>query len=67
MNTTSTSNSISRMMIMGYCTVAYLLFFGAFLYLIGFVTNLLVPISVDQPQIYESTAWSILINLGLIA
>ncbi len=67
MNDTTTDSSMSRMIIMGYSAIAYLLFFAAFLYLIGFVTNLVVPISVDHPRVYESTAWSILINLGLIA
>ena len=67
MNSTSTNNSFSRMIIMAYCAIAYVLFLGVFLYLIGFVTNQVVPISVDHARNGSSYIMAILINFGLIA
>src|ERR1700730_17559807 len=39
---------MKRYLIIGYGAAAYLLFLGAFLYLIGFVANILVPRTVDH-------------------
>jgi len=39
---------MKRYLIIGYGAAAYLLFFAAFLYLVGFVGNLLVPRTVDH-------------------
>jgi protein-S-isoprenylcysteine O-methyltransferase Ste14 len=49
-----------------YGVVAYGVFFLAFLYLIGFVGNILVPKSIDTGAV-TSTATALLINIGLIA
>lgn len=51
-----------------YAIVAYLLFFGVFVYLVGFVGNLIVPRTVDVgggEGVAQGVA--IVINLGLIA
>lgn len=49
-----------------YGLICYCIFFLTFLYLIGFVSNMLVPKSIDIGQ-STSTAAALLINLGLIA
>ena len=49
-----------------YATVCYLIFFGTFLYLIGFVSNLLVPKSIDTGEA-TTLPLAILINLGLMS
>jgi methanethiol S-methyltransferase len=40
--------SLARVLVLGYGTVAYLLFLGAFLYTIGFLANVLVPKGIDD-------------------
>jgi protein-S-isoprenylcysteine O-methyltransferase Ste14 len=54
-----------RLLIFAYGTVAYLLFFGTFLYLIGFVGNL-TPKAVDSPA-EGSALLALAVNLGLVA
>ena len=48
-----------------YGTVTYLLFFGTFLFLIGWSTNLVVPLTIDGGEV--GGLWpSLLINLALV-
>ena len=49
-----------------YGTVTYLLFFATFLFLIGWSTNLVVPLTIDGGEV--AGLWpSLLINFGLVA
>lgn len=50
----------------GYATLCYLLFLGVFVYLIGFVGDILVPKSIDGPG-SASLATALLVNFGLLA
>ena len=58
---------MTRAIYLLFGTLAYLIFFATFLYLIGFVGDLPgLPRTVDQPEAYEP--WkAVLVNLGLIA
>jgi protein-S-isoprenylcysteine O-methyltransferase Ste14 len=53
-----------RLLIFTYGTVVYLLFFGTFLYLIGFVGNL-TPKAVDSPA-SGSALLALAVNIGLV-
>jgi len=57
---------VKKQSILLYGIVSYLIFFGCFLYLIGFLTNWLVPKSIDSGETGAVT-WAVLINLGLMA
>jgi protein-S-isoprenylcysteine O-methyltransferase Ste14 len=50
-----------------YGTLAYLLFFGTFLYAIGFVENTLVPKSIDGPGGGALSATALLVNAALLS
>lgn len=56
---------MKRSLIFGYGAVSYLLFFGTFLYFIGFVGNL-TPVAIDSPR-QGALGPALLVNLGLIA
>ena len=49
-----------------YATVCYLIFFATFLYLIGFVSNLIVPKSIDTGET-TSVPVAVMVNLSLIS
>jgi protein-S-isoprenylcysteine O-methyltransferase Ste14 len=56
---------MKRYLIVGYGAAAYLLFLGAFLYLVGFVGNFVVPRSVDH-GLPAPIGEAVLINLLLV-
>ena len=57
---------MSRFIAFIYGVLCYSIFFVTFLYLIGFLGNLLVPISIDS-GVSSATGAAWLINIGLIA
>lgn len=57
---------MSRILGFGYGIAAYGIFFGAFLYLIGFLANFAVPKGIDDGLILP-TAIALVIDFGLIA
>ena len=54
-----------RIIFFGYGVFSYLVFFGTFLYAIGFIGNFGVPTTLDGPAVGPS-AVSLAINLGLL-
>jgi methanethiol S-methyltransferase len=57
---------MKRYLIVGYGATAYLLFLAAFLYLVGFVGNLLVPRTVDH-GLSAPIGQAVLVNVLLVA
>jgi protein-S-isoprenylcysteine O-methyltransferase Ste14 len=57
---------LGRHAVLAYGIACYAIFFGTFLYLIGWVTNLVVPASVDS-GVPGNTAVAVLVNVALIA
>lgn len=58
---------MSRPAILLYGVVGYAVFFLTFLYLIGFVSGLVVPVTVDQGGPETPLGLAILIDVGLVA
>jgi methanethiol S-methyltransferase len=56
---------MSQILAFFYGVISYLVFFGSFLYAIGFVGNLVVPKSIDSGN-SEAFFPSLLVNLGLL-
>ena len=57
---------MNRFIVFVYGVLCYCIFFASFLYLIGFLGNLLVPMSIDS-GVSTGTEFALLINIGLIA
>jgi methanethiol S-methyltransferase len=57
---------MSRISIFLYGIVSYLIFFGVFLYGIGFIGGFLTPTTLDSPP-DSSLGWALTVDLGLLA
>ncbi|MFW5877191.1 MAG: methanethiol S-methyltransferase [Myxococcota bacterium] len=56
-----------RIAVLSFSVVSYAVFFGTFLYLIGFVTDLWVPRSVSRGGQALPLGWAVVVDLGLVA
>ena len=57
---------MKRTMILAYGLINYAVFLGVFVYSIGFIGNLFVPLSLDSPP-QSSMAYAIAVNLALLS
>jgi protein-S-isoprenylcysteine O-methyltransferase Ste14 len=63
---TSREPQMSRITIFLYGIVSYLVFFGVFLYGIGFIGGFLMPTTLDSEP-HSSLGWALSVDLGLLA
>ena len=64
--TRAASSLAARSFVLGYGVLAYVIFFGTFLYAIGFVTQFVVPKTIDGGTT-SSTGHALLIDLALMS
>ncbi|MBR0926005.1 isoprenylcysteine carboxylmethyltransferase family protein [Bradyrhizobium diazoefficiens] len=62
----TTSSLAARSFVLGYGVLAYLIFFGTFLYAVGFIAQLVVPKTINSGAT-GSTGQALLINLALMS
>jgi protein-S-isoprenylcysteine O-methyltransferase Ste14 len=62
----TTSSLAARSLVLGYGVLAYLIFFGTFLYAVGFIAQLVVPKTINSGAT-ASTGQALLINLALMS
>jgi protein-S-isoprenylcysteine O-methyltransferase Ste14 len=62
----ASSSLVARSFVLGYGTLAYLIFLGTFLYAIGFVSQFVVPKTIDSGAT-ASPLRAIIVNLGLMS
>jgi protein-S-isoprenylcysteine O-methyltransferase Ste14 len=60
------SSLAARSFVLGYGVLAYLVFFGTFLYAVGFISQLVVPKTIDSGAT-SSTAHAFVVNLALMS
>ncbi|MFB6450895.1 methanethiol S-methyltransferase [Bradyrhizobium tunisiense] len=60
------SSLAARSLVLGYGVVSYSVFFGTFLYAVGFVSQLIVPKTIDSGAA-PSPAYALVVNLGLMS
>lgn len=64
--TTTTTTTSGRSAVFAYGAVCYAVFFATFLYLVGFIGNLLVPVTMDGPRT-AGIGEALLTDIGLLA
>src|ERR1044072_7069039 len=62
----TTSSLAARSFVLGYGVLAYLIFFGTFLYAVGFIAQLVVPKTINSGAT-GSTGQALLITLALMS
>ena len=59
-------STLSRSFMVGYSSLCYLLFQGVFLYLVGFVSNLVVPVTIDGTGASAAGPWGVALTVNLL-
>jgi len=57
---------MKKALVLAYGVASYGLFFVSFLYLVGFLANAFVPVSIDTGGESSSSAMALIVNLGLV-